>query len=91
MTALWNWETCLPVGKRRHVAALQGRNFGVRRHDCALELGDMSPSGKAATCRRTPKVALQGACQIIRLASVSRPAKYFAHEKLAARAAALAV
>ncbi|MFM2295274.1 MAG: Outer rane lipoproteinsorting protein [Verrucomicrobiota bacterium] len=23
MTALWNWETCLPVTKRRHVAALQ--------------------------------------------------------------------
>jgi len=22
-TALWNWQTCLPVGKRRHVAALQ--------------------------------------------------------------------
>src|SRR6185437_2487675 len=21
--ALWNWQTCLPVGKRRHVAALQ--------------------------------------------------------------------
>jgi hypothetical protein len=28
--------------------------FGVRRHDCALELGDMSPSGKAVTCHRTP-------------------------------------
>src|SRR6185437_15976745 len=25
MTALWNWQTCLPVGKRRHVAALQIR------------------------------------------------------------------
>ena len=23
MTALWNWQTCLPAGKRRHVAALQ--------------------------------------------------------------------
>jgi hypothetical protein len=23
MSALWNWQTCLPVGKRRHVAALQ--------------------------------------------------------------------
>ena len=23
MTALWNWQTCLPVGKRRRVAALQ--------------------------------------------------------------------
>ena len=23
MSALWNWETCLPVGKRRPVAALQ--------------------------------------------------------------------
>jgi hypothetical protein len=23
MTALWNWQTCLPVRKRRHVAALQ--------------------------------------------------------------------
>jgi hypothetical protein len=23
MTALWNWQTCLPVGKQRHVAALQ--------------------------------------------------------------------
>lgn len=28
--------------------------FGVRRHVRALRLGDMSPSGKAATCRRTP-------------------------------------
>ena len=27
-TALWNWETCLPVPKRRHVAALhrEGRS-----------------------------------------------------------------
>jgi hypothetical protein len=23
MTALWDWETCLPVGKRRRVAAVQ--------------------------------------------------------------------
>jgi hypothetical protein len=23
LSALWNWETCLPVGKRRRVAALQ--------------------------------------------------------------------
>ena len=29
--------------------------FGVRGLDCALGLGDMSPSRKAATCRRTPK------------------------------------
>jgi hypothetical protein len=26
-TALWNWQTCLPVGKRRHVAALQIRHY----------------------------------------------------------------
>ena len=26
-SALWNWETCLPVGKRRHVAALQTGQF----------------------------------------------------------------
>jgi len=29
--------------------------FGVRGHVRALELGAMSPSRKAATCRRTPK------------------------------------
>jgi hypothetical protein len=29
--------------------------LGVRGHVRALELGDMSPSRKAATCRRTPK------------------------------------
>jgi hypothetical protein len=27
----------------------------VRRHDCALERGDMSPRSKAVTCHRTPK------------------------------------
>ena len=27
MTALWNWQTCLPVRKRRHVAALQKRTL----------------------------------------------------------------
>jgi hypothetical protein len=26
LTALWNWETCLPVEKRRRVAALQTQN-----------------------------------------------------------------
>jgi SAM-dependent methyltransferase len=31
--------------------------FGVRGHVRALQLGDMSPSSKAATCRRTPKRA----------------------------------
>jgi len=34
------------------------QNFGVRGHDRALELDDMSSSPKAATCRRTPKAAL---------------------------------
>jgi hypothetical protein len=33
----------------------QSPNFGVRGHDRALELADMSASGKAATCRRSPK------------------------------------
>ena len=31
------------------------RAVGVRGHDRALELDDMSSSPKAATCRRTPK------------------------------------
>ena len=31
--------------------------LGLRRIDCALELGDMSPSGKAVTCHRTPQKA----------------------------------
>ena len=34
------------------------RILGVRGHHRALELGDMSPSSKAATCRRTPKTRL---------------------------------
>ena len=32
----------------------RSQNFGVRRHDCALERRDMSRRGKAATCRRSP-------------------------------------
>ena len=33
----------------------RSQNFGVRRHDCALERRDMSRRGKAATCRRSPR------------------------------------
>ncbi len=32
MPALWNWETCLPAGKRRHVAALQSRSAEIHKH-----------------------------------------------------------
>ena len=32
----------------------RSQNFGVRRHDCALDRRDMSRRGKAATCRRSP-------------------------------------
>ena len=38
-----------------HFLALAIAAFGVRRHDCAFPLGDMSPSSKAGTCPRTPK------------------------------------
>ncbi len=32
----------------------RSQNFGVRRHDCALERRDMSRRGRAAKCRRSP-------------------------------------
>src|SRR5690348_3365008 len=34
MTVLWNWQTCLPVGKRRHVAALQIRPLLAEKEFC---------------------------------------------------------
>jgi hypothetical protein len=34
----------------------ESQNLGVRRHDCALKRGDMSPRFKAATCRRSPRL-----------------------------------
>jgi len=33
MSALWNWQTCLPVGKRRRVAALQGAGIHYPMHN----------------------------------------------------------
>src|SRR5579863_5896752 len=41
--------------KKYLMPGLGWRGFGVRRHDCALELADMSASSKAATCRCTPR------------------------------------
>ncbi|MCX6896610.1 MAG: AMP-binding protein [Verrucomicrobia bacterium] len=42
------------LGRPEKTAEVLLEDFGVRGHDRALELGDMSPSRKAATCRRTP-------------------------------------
>ena len=35
MSALWNWETCLPVGKRQRVAALQRCTPKEKALDCS--------------------------------------------------------
>ena len=51
----------IPTGGRAMKPRLPiptGFPFGVRRHDSALALGDLSPRGKARTCPRTPKPAV---------------------------------
>jgi acyl-[acyl-carrier-protein]-phospholipid O-acyltransferase/long-chain-fatty-acid--[acyl-carrier-protein] ligase len=45
---------CGYLGQPAKTAEVLVEDFGVRGHDRALELGDMSPSSKAATCRRSP-------------------------------------
>ena len=47
--------TSASVRCRRRFEGVSTPSFGVRGHVRALELGDMSPSRKATTCRRTPK------------------------------------
>ena len=50
MTALWNWETCLPVPKRRQVAALHMVD-GCR-------LPQLIISGRALICLDEARLAL---------------------------------
>jgi hypothetical protein len=39
VTALWNWQTCLPVGKQRHVAALQISRGSFDASVCPFDAG----------------------------------------------------
>jgi A/G-specific adenine glycosylase len=55
--------------------AASAKNLGVRGHVRALELGDMSPSSKAATCRRTPSHLNQSLMELGALVCLPRNAQ----------------
>src|SRR4051794_14916772 len=48
-------DSSMRRGQRQGRAVMRLFGFGVRGHDRALELADMSASQKAVPCRRTPK------------------------------------
>ncbi|MFM2294429.1 MAG: hypothetical protein RLZZ350_842 [Verrucomicrobiota bacterium] len=58
MTALWNWETCLPVPKRRRVAALQSWTpLSLRFPRCAFTLLALALALTGCTTHHTPRTS----------------------------------